>query len=61
MMALWKAAKALTQRSTTMSASYLFDAEREKAGIPELLVRTPVGIKHVDDLHADLEQALAHL
>lgn len=33
--------------------------ERAAAGIPEGLVRYSVGIENVDDLIADLEQALA--
>jgi len=35
--------------------------ERAALGIPESLVRYSVGIEEVDDLMADLEQALAHL
>ncbi len=35
--------------------------ERAAMGIPESLVRYSVGIEEVDDLVADLEQALAHL
>ena len=37
------------------------DAERRAAGIPEGLVRYSTGIEDVDDLIADLEQALAVL
>ena len=36
-------------------------AERAAAGIPEGLVRYSTGIEDVEDLIADLEQALAHL
>lgn len=32
---------------------------RQRAGIPEGLVRVSAGVEHVDDLWADLEQALA--
>lgn len=35
--------------------------EREVLGIPESLVRYSVGIEDVDDLIADLEQALDHM
>ena len=35
--------------------------ERAAMGIPESLIRYSVGIEEVDDLVADLEQALAHL
>lgn len=37
----------------------LSDAELEKAGIPADLIRLSVGIEDVDDIIADLEQALA--
>lgn len=35
--------------------------QRERMGIPEGLVRYSAGIEDVDDLIADLDQALAHL
>ncbi len=35
--------------------------EREAMGIPESLIRYSVGIEDVDDLIADLDQALAHV
>ena len=35
--------------------------ERADAGIPEGLVRYSTGIEDVEDLLADLEQALSHL
>jgi cystathionine beta-lyase/cystathionine gamma-synthase len=53
--------ESLVDHPATMSASYLSDAEREAAGIPDSLIRIPVGIEHIDDLIADLEQALANL
>jgi O-acetylhomoserine (thiol)-lyase len=34
-------------------------AELAKAGVSEDMVRLSVGIEHIDDLLADLEQALA--
>ena len=34
-------------------------AEREKAGIAENIVRLSVGIENIEDLIADLEQAMA--
>ena len=37
------------------------DAERAAAGIPEGLVRYSTGIEEVEDLIADLAQALAHI
>jgi len=42
----------------TTSHVELSAAEREQAGIPEALVRYSVGIESVDDLIADLDQAL---
>ncbi|UHQ99120.1 PLP-dependent transferase (plasmid) [Natrinema zhouii] len=43
-----------------MSASYLSAAERKAAEISNMLVRISVGIGSVDDLIADLIQALAN-
>ncbi|OYT72845.1 MAG: cystathionine gamma-synthase [Armatimonadetes bacterium JP3_11] len=45
----------------TMSHEGLTDAERAERGITDNLVRLSIGIEHVDDLIADLEQALARL
>ncbi|GIV04964.1 MAG: cystathionine beta-lyase [Fimbriimonadales bacterium] len=45
----------------TMSHEGLTEAERVERGITDNLVRLSVGIEHVDDLIADLEQALARL
>jgi cystathionine gamma-synthase len=43
----------------TTSHVELTDEERAEAGVPEGLIRYSVGIEDVDDLKADLEQALA--
>jgi cystathionine beta-lyase/cystathionine gamma-synthase len=51
----------LADHPATMSASYLSAAERAAAGIPDSLVRIPVGLEHVDDLIADLDDALRDL
>jgi cystathionine gamma-synthase len=45
----------------TTSHVELSDEERAAAGVPEGLIRYAVGIEDVDDLKADLEQALASL
>jgi cystathionine gamma-synthase len=45
----------------TTSHVELTDDERAAAGVPEGLIRYAVGIEDVDDLQADLEQALAGL
>jgi cystathionine gamma-synthase len=43
----------------TTSHVELNEEQRKQLGIPESLIRYSVGIEHVDDLIADLEQALA--
>lgn len=43
----------------TTSHVELSEEQRKQLGIPESLIRYSVGIEHVDDLIADLEQALA--
>ncbi len=45
----------------TTSHVELTEAQRKQLGIPESLVRYSVGIEDVDDLLADLEQALANV
>jgi cystathionine gamma-synthase len=45
----------------TTSHVELTDEERATAGIPEGLIRCSVGIEDIDDLKADLSQALAKL
>ncbi|QDH10569.1 O-acetylhomoserine aminocarboxypropyltransferase/cysteine synthase [Nocardioides dongxiaopingii] len=52
-------AKSLAIHNATTTHSQLEPAELEAAGVPEDMVRLSVGIEHVDDLIADLEQALA--
>lgn len=39
----------------------LTEAERARAGIPENLIRYSAGIEGVDDLRADLDQALSRI
>ena len=39
----------------------LNDAQLQAAGIPPDLVRLSVGLEHIDDILADLDQALAAL
>lgn len=51
----------LVDYPATMSASYLSESERKVAGIPDSLVRIPVGIERIDDLVADFDQALETL
>ena len=44
-----------------MSHASIPEAERAKVGIQPNLARLSVGIEDVDDLRADLEQALARI
>ena len=51
-------AKSLAIHNATTTHSQLTPDELEAAGVPEDMVRLSIGIEHVDDLLADLEQAL---
>ncbi len=52
-------AKSLAIHNATTTHSQLTPDELAAAGVPEDMVRLSVGIEHVDDLIADLDQALA--
>ena len=52
-------AKSLATHPASTTHRQLNPAELAKAGVSEDMVRLSVGIEHVDDLLADLEQALA--
>jgi O-acetylhomoserine (thiol)-lyase len=52
-------AKSLACHPASTTHRQLNPAELEKAGVSPDMVRLSVGIEHVDDLLADLEQALA--
>ncbi|MFW6773995.1 O-acetylhomoserine aminocarboxypropyltransferase/cysteine synthase family protein [Nocardioides sp. CPCC 205120] len=52
-------AKSLAIHNATTTHSQLTTEELEAAGVPEDLVRLSIGIENVEDLIADLEQALA--
>jgi O-acetylhomoserine (thiol)-lyase len=52
-------AKSLACHPASTTHRQLSPAELEKAGVTEDTVRLSVGIEHVDDLIADLDQALA--
>ncbi|ROH84466.1 aminotransferase class I/II-fold pyridoxal phosphate-dependent enzyme [Pseudomethylobacillus aquaticus] len=54
-------AKSLACHPATTTHRQLNPEELAKAGVSEDLVRLSVGIEHVDDLIADLEQALAQV
>jgi cystathionine gamma-lyase len=51
--------ESLINHPATMTHASIPKAEREKAGVVDNLLRLSVGVEHVDDLIADLEQALA--
>ena len=52
-------AKSLAIHNATTTHSQLTPEELEAAGVPEDMVRLSIGIENVDDIIADLEQALA--
>ncbi len=52
-------AKSLATHPASTTHRQLAPAELEKAGVSEETVRLSVGIEHIDDLIADLDQALA--
>ena len=52
-------AKSLACHPASTTHRQLSPDEMEKAGVTEDMVRLSIGIEHIDDLKADLEQALA--
>jgi O-acetylhomoserine (thiol)-lyase len=52
-------AKSLATHPASTTHRQLNPAELAKAGVSENMVRLSVGIEHIDDLMADLDQALA--
>jgi cystathionine beta-lyase/cystathionine gamma-synthase len=53
--------ESLIEQPFTMTHVSMPEDVRRSIGITEDLVRISVGIEHVDDLIADLDQALAHI
>ena len=51
--------ESLINHPATMTHASIPKEEREKAGVVDNLLRLSVGVEHVDDLIADLKQALA--
>jgi O-acetylhomoserine (thiol)-lyase len=51
-------AKSLATHPASTTHRQLDAAEMQKAGVSENMVRLSVGIEHIDDLRADLAQAL---
>ncbi|MGI9308914.1 MAG: PLP-dependent transferase, partial [Gammaproteobacteria bacterium] len=52
--------ESLVGHPMTMSHSNIGAEQRNELGIVDSLIRLSPGIEHVDDLIADLDQALAH-
>ncbi|KFX71399.1 O-acetylhomoserine aminocarboxypropyltransferase [Pseudomonas taeanensis MS-3] len=52
-------AKSLACHPASTTHRQLNDEELEKAGVPRDMVRLSIGIEHIDDILADLSQALA--
>jgi O-acetylhomoserine (thiol)-lyase len=52
-------AKSLAIHNATTTHSQLTPDELQAAGVPEEMVRLSIGIEHVDDVLADLDQALS--
>jgi O-acetylhomoserine (thiol)-lyase len=52
-------AKSLACHPATTTHRQLAPAELARAGVSEDMVRLSIGIEHIDDIRADLEQALA--
>jgi O-succinylhomoserine (thiol)-lyase len=53
--------ESLISHPTTMTHASMPEAERERVGITEDLVRVSVGIEHIDDLITEMERALAEV
>lgn len=53
--------KSLVIHNASTTHSQLTEQELDKAGVPAEMVRLSIGIEHVDDLIADIDQALAKL
>jgi cystathionine gamma-lyase len=51
--------ESLAGHPATMTHASIPKADREKTGVTDSLIRLSVGVEHIDDLIADLKQALA--
>jgi O-acetylhomoserine (thiol)-lyase len=52
-------AKSLALHPASTSHSQLTEEQQRAGGLPPELVRLSIGIEHIDDILADIEQALA--
>ncbi|WP_342178095.1 PLP-dependent transferase, partial [Proteus mirabilis] len=51
-------AKSLACHPASTTHRQLYDEELERAGVSRYLIRLSIGIEHIDDIIADIEQAL---
>jgi O-acetylhomoserine (thiol)-lyase len=54
-------ARSLVIHPASSTHSQLTEEERLSAGLPPELIRLSIGIEHIDDILADLEQALSRV
>jgi O-acetylhomoserine (thiol)-lyase len=54
-------AKSLATHPASTTHRQLSEAELAKAGVRQETIRLSIGIEHIDDLLADLDQALAQV
>jgi O-acetylhomoserine (thiol)-lyase len=54
-------AKSLACHPASTTHRQLSPAEMAKAGVSEDMVRLSIGLEHIDDIKADLDQALAEV
>jgi len=54
-------AKSLAIHPATTTHSQLNEEQQRAGGIPPEMVRLSIGIEHIDDILADIDQALARL
>ena len=52
-------ARSLAIHPATTTHSQMTEEQQRAAGIPPEMIRLSVGIEHIDDITADLEQALS--
>ena len=54
-------ARSLVIHPASATHSQLTEEEQKATGLPPELIRLSIGIEHIDDILADLEQALARV
>ena len=58
---MWGMRRALAIHPATTTHSQLNEEQQRAGGIPPEMVRLSIGIEHIDDILADIDQALARL